>query len=53
MPEIKNLGKEVSMKKLLVVVALAGAGYAAWKHLTTAKEDRDLWAAVTDAVRAD
>ena len=41
------------MKKLLIVAALAGAGYYAWKKLTEADVDRKLWAEVTDAVRAD
>ena len=39
------------MKKLFIVIVLAGLGYAAWKKLTEADVDRKLWDEVTDAVR--
>lgn len=38
------------MKKFLVVLAIAGAGYLAWRKLTEADDKRDLWAEVTDEI---
>jgi hypothetical protein len=40
-----------SVKKLLVVLSLAGAGYAAWRKMEADKAEQDLWAEATDTVR--
>ncbi len=37
------------MKKLLVLLLAAGAGYFVWRKMNEDKADRDLWAEVTDA----
>ncbi len=39
------------VKKLLVVLSLAGAGYAAWRKVEADKAEQDLWAEATDPVR--
>ena len=39
------------MKKLLAVVVVAAAGYAAWRKITDANINQRLWSEVTDAVR--
>ncbi len=39
------------MKKFLVVLSLAGAGYAAWRKAEADKAEQDLWAEATDTVR--
>lgn len=36
------------MKKLLVLVAVAGIGYLAYRRLVQVQDERDLWAEVTD-----
>jgi hypothetical protein len=36
------------MKKALVLVALAAAGYVAWRKIKEDREERELWAEVTD-----
>lgn len=38
------------MKKLLLLVAIAAAGYAAWTRYAAERDDRDLWAEVADTV---
>ena len=39
------------MKKLLVLVALGGAGVAFWRRLEADKAEQKLWAEVTDPVK--
>ena len=39
------------VKKLLLVLSLAGAGYAAWRKMEADKAEQDLWAEATDTVR--
>ncbi|MCR6492812.1 DLW-39 family protein [Cellulomonas sp. P24] len=36
------------MKKVLILLALAGAGYVVWKRYADETDSRDLWAEVTD-----
>ena len=36
------------MKKLLLVLTAAGVGYLVWRKLEEDREERDLWAEVTD-----
>lgn len=38
------------MKKLLLLVAVAAAGYVLWTRCAAERDDRDLWAEVTDSV---
>ena len=38
------------MRKLLVAVAAAAAGYAVWRRYTQERDERDLWTEVTDDV---
>jgi hypothetical protein len=38
------------MKKLLLLAAVAVAGYVAWTRYAAERDDRDLWAEVTDTV---
>ena len=35
----------------LLVLSLAGAGYAAWRKMEADKAEQDLWAEATDTVR--
>ncbi len=37
------------MKKLIVLLLAAGAGYLVWRKYNEDNTDRDLWAEVTDA----
>jgi len=39
------------MKKLLTLIIASVGGYAIFKKVQAANNDRDLWAEVTDAVR--
>ncbi len=39
------------VKKLLLALSLAGAGYAAWRKMEADKAEQDLWAEATDTVR--
>ncbi|ROS75555.1 DLW-39 family protein [Cellulomonas sp. PhB143] len=36
------------MKKLLLVLLAAGAGYLVWRKYNESADERDLWAEVTD-----
>ncbi|MCL2466687.1 MAG: DLW-39 family protein [Micrococcales bacterium] len=36
------------MKKLLVLLVLAGIGYVAYRKFVQEQDERDLWAEVTD-----
>jgi hypothetical protein len=36
------------MKKLLLLVAVAAAGFFVWQKVTQDRDERDLWAEVTD-----
>ncbi|CAM5786890.1 DLW-39 family protein [Cellulomonas persica] len=36
------------MKKLLLLVALAAVGYVVYQKVTQDRDERDLWAEVTD-----
>jgi len=39
------------MKKLIIIVALAGAGYLGWKYFNDLKQENALaWASATDPV---
>jgi hypothetical protein len=38
------------MKKLLLLVVVAAAGYVAWMRYAAERDDRDLWAEVTDPI---
>ena len=38
------------MKKLLVVLLAAGAGYILWRKLSEDAAGRDLWSEVTDSI---
>jgi hypothetical protein len=38
------------MKKLLIVLAIAAAGYAFYRKLGAGAEDRSIWSEVTDPV---
>jgi hypothetical protein len=40
-----------SMKKLMVIVAAAGAGFALWRKVEADKAEQALWAEVTDPVK--
>jgi len=39
---------EVPVKKLLVLVVVAGIGYLAYQKFIQDRDERDLWAEVTD-----
>ncbi len=39
------------MKKLLLVLAMAAAGFAIWKKVEAGKAEQALWAEVTDPVK--
>jgi len=36
------------MKKLLLLLAVAAAGYVVYQKMTQDRDERDLWAEVTD-----
>ncbi|MCL2422659.1 MAG: DLW-39 family protein [Micrococcales bacterium] len=36
------------MKKLLILLVLAGIGYVAYRKFVADQDERDLWAEVTD-----
>ncbi|WP_233571439.1 DLW-39 family protein [Cellulomonas triticagri] len=38
------------MKKLLLLTAVAAVAYVAWTRYAAERDDRDLWAEVTDTV---
>ncbi|WNB85581.1 DLW-39 family protein [Cellulomonas sp. ATA003] len=38
------------MKKLLVLLLVAAAGFAVWRRVEEDRQDRDLWAEITDTV---
>ena len=38
------------MKKLLLVLTTAGVGYLVWRNYVEDREERDLWAEVTDTL---
>ncbi|HYP74004.1 MAG TPA: DLW-39 family protein [Microbacterium sp.] len=38
------------MKKLLLVLTAAGVGYLVWRKYVEDREERDLWAEVTDTL---
>jgi Tfp pilus assembly protein PilE len=38
------------MKKLLVLAVLAGVGYLAYQRYVQDRDERDLWAEVTDTL---
>jgi hypothetical protein len=38
------------MKKLLLLLLAAAGGYLAWRRVEEDRQDRDLWAQVTDTV---
>ena len=38
------------MKKLLLLLLAAAGGYVAWRRVEEDRQDRDLWAQVTDTV---
>ncbi|WP_460701427.1 DLW-39 family protein [Myceligenerans halotolerans] len=44
------LTTEELVKKLLVLILAAGAGYVLWRKLNEDAEGRDLWSEVTDTV---
>ena len=37
------------MKKVLLLLAVAGAGYLVWQRYAQDRDESDLWAEVTDA----
>ena len=37
-----------AMKKLLLLAAVAAVGYVAWQKYAQDRDERDLWAEVTD-----
>lgn len=39
------------MKKILVILAVAAAGFAIWKKVEAGKAEQALWAEVTDPVK--
>ncbi|ACZ29050.1 hypothetical protein Xcel_0009 [Xylanimonas cellulosilytica DSM 15894] len=38
------------MKKLIVLLIAAAAGYAVWRKYTEGNAERDLWSEVTDTL---
>jgi hypothetical protein len=46
----RSLTTEELVKKLLVLILAAGAGYILWRKLNEDAEGRDLWSEVTDTV---
>ncbi len=38
------------MKRIVLLAALAGAAVLVWRKVQTDREERDLWAEVTDPV---
>jgi hypothetical protein len=38
------------MKKLLLLLVAAAAGYVVWRQLSTRRAERDLWSEVTDTL---
>jgi hypothetical protein len=38
------------VKKLLIVLLAAGAGYVLWRKLSEDSAGRDLWSEVTDSI---
>ena len=38
------------MKKVLLLLLAAAGGYLAWRRVEDDRQDRDLWAQVTDTV---
>ena len=42
---------ETDVKKLLVVLVAAGAGFALWRKVEADKAEQALWAEVTDPVK--
>ncbi|ANC32033.1 hypothetical protein ATJ88_0061 [Isoptericola jiangsuensis] len=38
------------MKKLMIVLLAAAAGYLVWRRVSTDAADRDLWTEVTDTL---
>ena len=38
------------MKKLLVLLLVAVAGFGVWRRVEEDRQDRDLWAEITDTV---
>ena len=38
------------MKKILLLLGAATAGYAVWRRFEDDRSDRDLWAEVTDTL---
>ena len=37
------------MKKILILLAVASAGYLVWQRYAQDRDEQDLWAEVTDA----
>jgi len=37
------------MKKILFLLAVAGASYVVWRQIAEDRDERDLWAEVTDS----
>jgi hypothetical protein len=42
---------DAGVKKLMVVVAAVGAGFALWRKVEADKAEQALWAEVTDPVK--
>jgi hypothetical protein len=42
---------EITVKKLLALVALGAAGFAVWRKVEADKAEQALWAEVTDPVK--
>ncbi|WP_298458914.1 DLW-39 family protein [uncultured Cellulomonas sp.] len=38
------------MKKLLLLLLVTAAGYGIWRRVEEDRQDRDLWAEITDTV---
>ncbi len=38
------------MKKLILLLVVAAAGFVAWKKYTESNSERDLWSEVTDTL---